>query len=148
MYRREYGQFWYLAGWGRPFLLWERLRTWVVKILRQGVRGGHEAHTWRAGRGSGQGRGGGRTRRTGTLLRVGKGHDVVRGVHFQTPFSLCSRARGPALSLCVCFRLAVWPRNSLFCCACAICIVLVLRCVLCLASIFVVALHLQFSVKS
>ena len=34
MYRREYGLFWYLAGWERTFLVWERLRTGVVKSLR------------------------------------------------------------------------------------------------------------------
>ena len=112
------------------------------------MRSGREAHTWRAGRGSGQGRGGRRTRRTGAPLRVRKGHHVIRGVHFQTPFSLCSRARGPALSLCVYFRPATRPRNFLFCrCACAICIVLVLRRVLYLASVFVVTLRLQFFVK-
>ena len=41
------------------------------------VRGGQAAHTWCAGRGTGQGRGGGRTRRMGAPLRVGKGHHVV-----------------------------------------------------------------------
>ena len=41
------------------------------------VRGGCAAHTWRAGRGIGQGRGGGWTLRTGAPLRVGKGHHVV-----------------------------------------------------------------------
>ena len=111
------------------------------------VRGGRVAHTWRAGRGIGQGRGGGRTRRTGAPLRVGKGHHVVRGVHFQTPFSLCSHTRGPTLCLCVCFRPAARPPNSHLCRPpCALCSVLVLLCVLCLASVFVVALHLEFSV--
>ena len=104
------------------------------------VRGGRAAHTWRAGRGTGQGRGGERTRRTGAPLRVGKGHHVVQGVHFQTPFSLCSHVRGPALCLCVCFRPAARLPNS------HLCRVLVLLCVLCLASVFVVALHLEFSV--
>ena len=51
------------------------------------MRGGCEAHTWRADRGSGQGRGGGRTRRTGTHVRVGKGHHVVEGVDSETLFS-------------------------------------------------------------
>ena len=41
------------------------------------VRGGRAAHTWRAGRGTGQGRGGERTHRTGAPLRVGKGQHVV-----------------------------------------------------------------------
>ena len=36
MYRREYGQFWYLAGWERPFLLWECLGTGAVTTLRYG----------------------------------------------------------------------------------------------------------------
>ena len=36
------------------------------------VRGGRVAHTWRAGRETGQGRGGGRTRRTGAPLRLGR----------------------------------------------------------------------------
>ena len=112
-----------------------------------GVRGGRAAHTWHAGRGTGHGRGGGRTCRTGAPLRVGKGHHVVRGVHFQTPFSLCSRACAPALCLCVCFRPAARPRNSpLSRSACVLCSVLILLCVLCLPSVFVVTLHLQFSV--
>ena len=41
------------------------------------VRGGRAAHTWRAGRGTGQSQGGGQTRRTGAPLRVGKEHHVV-----------------------------------------------------------------------
>ena len=111
------------------------------------VRGGRAAHTWCAGRGTGQGRGGGRTRRMDAPLRVGKGHHVVRGVHFQIPFSLCSCARAPALCLCVCFHPTTRPRNALISqFACALCSVLVLLFVLCLASVFVVALHLQFFV--
>ena len=38
------------------------------------VRGSHAAHTWHAGRGTGQGWGDKRTCRTGAPLRVGKGH--------------------------------------------------------------------------
>ena len=111
------------------------------------MQGGCAAHTWRTDKGTRQGRGGGRTRRTGAPLRVGKGHHVVRGVHFQIPFSLCSRARVAALSLCVCFNPAVRPPNSHLCHPpCALFIVLVFLCVLCLASVFVVALHLEFSV--
>ena len=65
-------------------------------------------------------------RRTGAPLRVGKGHHVVRGVHFQTPFSLCSRVRAAALYLCVCFCPAVRPPNShLYRPPCAFCSVLV-----------------------
>ena len=110
------------------------------------MRGGCEAYTLRGDRGSGQGQGGGWTCRTGAPLRVGKRHHVVRGVHFQTPFLLCSRTRDPALTLCVYFRPAARMQNSFFCrCACALCIVLVLRCVLCLVSVFVVALYLQFT---
>ena len=83
----------------------------------------------------------------GTPFRVGKGHHVVRGVHFQTPFSLCSRARVAALSLCVCFRPAARPPNShLSRPPSALFTVLVLLCVLCLASVSVIALHLEFSV--
>ena len=86
-------------------------------------------------------------RRTGAPLRVGKGHHVIRGIHFQTPFLLCSRARAPALCLCVCFRPAARPRYSpLSRSACALCSVLVLLSVVVLASDFVVALHLHFSV--
>ena len=111
------------------------------------VRGGRAAHTWRAGRGTGQGWRGGRTRRTGAPLRVGKGHHVVRGVHFQTPFSLCSRARATALCLCVCFRPATRPSLSpLSRSACALCSFLLLLSVVVLASDFVFALHLHFSV--
>ena len=88
------------------------------------MRGGREAHTWHAGRGSGQGRAGGWTCRTGARLRVEKGHHVVRGVHFQTPFLLCSRARGPTLCLCLCFRpaarLATAKLSSLSLCLCAL----------------------------
>ena len=66
------------------------------------VRGGREAPTWRANRGSGQGWGGGRTRRTGAHVRVGKGHHVVGGVDSETPFFLCSRARAVSGCLCLC----------------------------------------------
>ena len=111
------------------------------------VRGGRAAHMWCAGKGTGQGRGGGRTRQTGAPLRVGKGHHVVRGVHFQTPFSLCSRACGLALCLYVCFRPATRPPNSHLCRPpCALCSVLVFLCVLCLVSVFVVALYLELLV--
>ena len=111
------------------------------------VRGGRAAHMWRSGRGIGLGWRGRRMRRTGAPLRVGKGHHVVRRVHFQTPFSLCSRARAPALCLCMCFCPAARPRNDpISHSTCVLCSVLVLLCVLCLTSVFVVALHLQFSV--
>ena len=110
------------------------------------VRGGHAAHTWRAGRETGQGRGGRRTCRTGTPLRVGKGHHVVRALHIQTPFLLCSRARAPALCLCLCFRPAAQPRHSLLSSfASALCSQLLLLSLLVLASAFVIALHLHFS---
>ena len=110
------------------------------------VRGGHAAHKWRAGRGTGQGRGGGRTRRTGAPLRVGKGHHVVPPLHFQTPFLLSARARAPALCLYVCFRPATLPRHSLLSHSTSpLCSVLVLLCVVVLASAFVVALHLHLS---
>ena len=111
------------------------------------VRGGRAAHTWRASRGIGQGRGGGWTHRTGAPLRVGKGHHVVRGVHFQTPFSLCSHARAAALSLCVCFRPAARPPLSPPSrSACALCSFLLFLSVVVLTSDFVFALHLHFSV--
>ena len=110
------------------------------------VRGGHAAHTWRAGKGTGQGWGGGRTHRTGAPLRVGKGHHVVLALHFQTPFLLSSRARAPALCLCVCFRLATRLRQSFLShSASPLCTVLVLLCVVVLASAFVVTLHLHLS---
>ena len=105
------------------------------------------AHMWCTGRGIGQGRGGGRTRRTGAPLRVGKGDHVVRGVHFQTNFLLCSRARAAALSLCVCFCLAAQPPlSTLSHSACALCSFLLLLSVVVLASDFVFTLHLHFSV--
>ena len=111
------------------------------------VRGSHAAHTWRAGRGIGQGWGGGRTRRTGAPLRVGKRHHVVRGVHFQAPSSLCCCVCAPALYLCVCFRPAArLPHSPLSRSACALCSVLLLLFVLVLASDFVVTLHLHFFV--
>ena len=100
------------------------------------VRGGLVAHTWRAGRGTGQGRGGGQTRRTGAPLRVGKGHHVVPALHFQTPFLLSSRARALALCLYVCFHPATRPQHSLLShSASPLCTVLVLLCVaLCCSS--------------
>ena len=110
------------------------------------VRGGRAAHMWRVGRGTGQGRGGGRTRRTGAPLRVGKGHHVVPTLHFQTPFLLSARARAHALCLCVCFRPATRPRHSLLShSASPLCTVLVLLCVVVLASAFVIALHVHMS---
>ena len=110
------------------------------------VRGGRAAHTWRAGRGTGQGWGGGRTRRTGAPLRVGKGHHVVPPLHFQTPFLLSARTHAPALYLCVCFRPAALPRHSLLSHSTSpLCSVVVLLCVLVLPSAFVIALHLHFS---
>ena len=77
------------------------------------VRGGCAAHTWRAGRGTGQGRGGRRTRRTGAPLRVGKGHHVVPSPPLSNSFLLSSRAHAPARCLCVCFRRAARLRRSL-----------------------------------
>ena len=110
------------------------------------VRGGHAAHTWRAGRGTGQGRRGGRMRRMGAPLRVGKGHHVVPALHFQTPFLLCSRTRAPTLYLCLCFCPAARPRYSLLSSfASALCSQLVLLSLVVLASAFVIALHLHFS---
>ena len=110
------------------------------------VRGDRAAHTWRAGKGTGQGRGGGRTRRTGAPLRVGKGHHVVPTLHIQTPFLLCSRVRAPALCLCLGFRPTARPRHSLLSSfASALCSELVLLSLLVLASAFVIALHLHFS---
>ena len=110
------------------------------------VRGGRAAHTWRAGKGTRQGRRGGRTRRTGALLRVGKGHHVVPALHIQTPFLLSSRARALTFCLCVCFRPATRLRHSLLShSASPLCIILVLLCVVVLASAFVVALHLHLS---
>ena len=147
MYRREYGQFWLFGGMGTAVPAVGTLANRGGYNPEVRVRGGRAAHTWHAGRGIGQGRGGGRTRQTGAPLRVGKGHHVVQGVHFQTPFLLCSRVHAPALCLCVCFRPAARPRNApISRSACALCSELVLLCVLCLASAFVVALHLQFSV--
>ena len=111
------------------------------------VQGGRAGHTWRAGRGTGQGWGGGWMHRTGAPLRVGKEHHVVRRVHFQTPFFLCSRARAHALCLCLCFCPAARPPHSpLSHSACALCSFLLLLSVVVLASDFVVALHLYFSV--
>ena len=66
------------------------------------MRGGREAHTWRAGKGLGQGREGGQTRRTGAPLRVGKGYHVVGGVDSETPFLLCSCACTVSGPLCLC----------------------------------------------
>ena len=54
MYRREYGHFWYLAGWERPFLVWERLRTGVVKSLRHGCKAA--VRPTRGARAEGQGK--------------------------------------------------------------------------------------------
>ena len=114
------------------------------------VRGGRAAHTWRAGRGTGQGRGGGRMRRTGAPLRVGKGHHVVPALHFQTLFCF-PLARALRHAVCV-FAFAV-PRG----CAALFSLLLLLRCVLLLHSVlvslcvvvlasgFLVALHLHFS---
>ena len=110
------------------------------------VRGGRAAHTWRVDRGTGQRRGGGRMRRTGVPLRVGKGHHVVPALHFQTPFLLSARAHAPALCLCVCFCLAALPRHTLLSHSTSpLCTVLVLLCVVVLASAFVVALHVHLS---
>ena len=110
------------------------------------VRGGRAVHTWRAGRGIGQGWGGRRTCRTGAPLRVGKGHHVVPALHFQTPFLLCSHMCAAALSLCVCFCVASRsPLSLLSCFASALCTVLVFHSVVVLASDFVVALLLHFS---
>ena len=110
------------------------------------VRGGRAAHTWCAGRGTGQGRRGRRTLRTGAPLRVGKGHHVVPALHIQTPFLLCSRARAPTLCLYLYFCPAVWLRHSLLSSfASALCSQLVLLSLLVLASAFVIALHLHFS---
>ena len=69
------------------------------------VRGGCEAPTWRADRGSGQGRGGRRMRQTSAHVRVGKGHHVVRGVDSETPLFLCSCARAVSGCLCLCLPL-------------------------------------------
>ena len=77
MYCREYGQFLVFGGMGTTVPA-------VGTLVNRGgynpevqVRGGRAAHTWCAGRGTGQGRGGRRTRRMGAPLRVGKGHHVV-----------------------------------------------------------------------
>ena len=110
------------------------------------VRGGRAAHTWRVGNGTRQGRRGGRTRQTGAPLRVGKGHHVVPALHIQISFLLCSCARTLAFCLCLCFCPATRPRNSLLSSfASALYSQLVLLSLLVLASAFVIALHLHFS---
>ena len=107
------------------------------------VRGGRAAHTWRAGRGTGQGRGRGRTCRTGAPLRVGKGHHVVPALHFQTPFCF-TLARGFLYAICVCASAVPCGCATLFSLV-PLCTMLVLLCVVVLASAFVVALHLHLS---
>ena len=89
------------------------------------VRGGRAAHTWRAGRGTGQGQGCGRTRRTGAPLRVGKGHHVVLALHFQTPFCFPLVQALPH-AICLCASAVSCGYATVFS------LVLLLRCVLCL----------------
>ena len=89
------------------------------------VRGGRAAHTWCAGRGTGQGWERGRTRRTGAPLRVGKGHHVVPALHSQTPFCF-PLARALSHAICVC-------ASAVPCgCATLFSLVLLLRSILCL----------------
>ena len=96
----------------------------------------------RGARAEGQGRVGEADRRAERALLLG-----LERIHFQTPFSLCSRTLAAALSLCVCFRPAARPLLSpLSRSACSLCTVLVFHSVVVLASDFVVALHLHFSV--
>ena len=113
------------------------------------VRGGGQAPTWQVDTGRGQVRGGGRTHRTDANLRVGKRDHVVGGVHFQTPFSHCSRvcARSLCVCVCVCFCSPARPRNS-HCLrfVCALCSEVVVCSLVFLASVFLVALDLQLCV--
>ena len=84
-------------------------------MLEAPVRGGCEAHTWCADRGSGQGRGGGRTRQTGAHIRVGKGHHVVGGVNSETPFFLCSCTHAVSGCLCLCLPLPTHALSGSMC---------------------------------
>ena len=63
--------------------------------------------------------------RTGALLRVGKGHHIVRGVHFQTPFCF---ALTRAVSHCLCVCASAPPRS----CETLFSVVVLVRSVLCL----------------
>ena len=75
MYHREYGQFWYLAGWEWPFLLWECLRTRVVKILRHGCEA--TVRPTRGTRAEGQGRVGEADGCAERALFLGLGRDTI-----------------------------------------------------------------------
>ena len=103
------------------------------------MRGSGQAPTWRADTERGQVRGCGRTHRTDANLRVGKRDHVVGGVHFQTPFSLCSRARARSLCVCVC------ASARLRACETLISYVLFVRCVVRLLCVLLYFLQLCFS---
>ena len=75
MYCREYGQYWYLAGWERPFLLWERLRVGVVKILRHGCEAA--VRSTRGALAEGQGRVGEADGRAERALLLGLERDTM-----------------------------------------------------------------------
>ena len=78
------------------------------------VQGSGQAPMWRVDIGRGQVRGGGRTHRMDGNLRVGKGHHILGGVHFETPFLLCSCMRARSMCVCVCVLPPAYAPAKLF----------------------------------